>query len=165
MLGLETLIPLVLFIAIAAISTLSLIAGIILDHRGPRTIDGFELKMLGGVFLVIGCIGLSMSIWFRVDSKQEYNEHVCDIISIRNESNVEGSFALGYGSIEGRTYYIYYYETDKGIKQDRVKTDYTYIVETNEITPSLYHVKEKFEHDYYNIYVPEGTLICEFVLR
>lgn len=94
-----------------------------------------------------------------------YNKHVCDILSLKRESAEEGSFILGTGRIEKRNYYFYYYQEDKGIKLGKVDSEEAYIIQTNEMTPSIYHIKEKksLESNYY-IYVPEGTIITTYLL-
>ena len=115
------------------------------------------------------CIPLALSCLFSSIvtpvMSQEYNRCVTEIISISRESNVEGSFFIGSGSVREVNYYFYYYETDKGIKLGKTPADETYIVETNDFTPSLYDIKEKWHKAYYTLYVPENTVVTTFILN
>ena len=73
---------------------------------------------------------------------EEYNILIANILSIKQDNSVNGHFILGTGSIQDVQYYFYYYNTDKGIKLDKVKSDKSYIIETDEYEPSIYKVKE-----------------------
>lgn len=95
---------------------------------------------------------------------EEYNVLVANILSIKQDNGVYGHFALGSGTVQDVQYYFYYYNTDKGIKLGKVKSDESYIIETDEYEPSVYKIKEKWEDAYFNIYVPYDTVVREFHL-
>ena len=122
----------------------------------------FLLGSFGGIF-VCGLTYLVESTYVS-----NYNTLVYEIHSLRTTSEVEGSgaffFTIGYGSVKETSYYVYYSKTDKGLHLDKIETSNTYIIETDEITPSLYRVKEKgFSEEYYNLYVPKNTIREEYI--
>ena len=118
----------------------------------------------GVAFVLLG-VFLPFLISFTVNFNKEYTKHVCDIISIRRESETSGMFFLGSGYVEETQYYFYYYKTAKGYKLDKQKVKNTYIIEDNSVTPCVYEIKEKDAFDsYYTIYVPEGTIVTTFTL-
>ena len=89
----------------------------------------------------------------------EYNKFICNLISLRVQSSIEGHFCLGTGSINGKEYYYYGYESSYGFGQDKTEVSKSFIVEDDTKTPSLYHIKEKgLNNDRYIYYVPTGTI-------
>ncbi len=119
-------------------------------------------------FGVMACISLIIACSHYPEYNTEYIAKVADIVSISRDSEMDGHFTLGYGYVKEDQYYFYYYPTEKGIRLGKVKTDYSYIIETTEYTPSIYKVKELYtfnEQIYYNIYVPNGTVVNTFILN
>ena len=97
--------------------------------------------------------------------EEEYNEVLYDnIYSVRGiNSDVNGSFFLGTGSVDEDTYYVVFVEDDKGLRMEKFNTEKTYIVEVEDSNYYVKKVKEKWEsNEYYYIYVPKGTVIVEF---
>ena len=95
------------------------------------------------------------------------------IIALKDNSNISGSFSgsifISSGYIEQQMYYFYMYETDKGKLMGKISADKTYIVETNEKSPSIISRQEKYKDERanfwlepsvveYYIYVPKGTV-------
>ena len=95
------------------------------------------------------------------------------IIALKDNSNISGSFSgsifISSGYIEQQMYYFYMYETDKGKMMGKMVSDKTYIVETNEKSPSIICKQEKYKDERanywlepsaveYYIYVPKGTI-------
>jgi len=95
------------------------------------------------------------------------------IIALKDNSNISGSFSgsifISSGYIEQQMYYFYMYETDKGKMMGKVVSDKTYVVETNEKSPSIICKQEKYKDERanywlepsaieYYIYVPKGTI-------
>ena len=112
--------------------------------------------------IIIGCMfpGIFMSQKVKYDSWSQFEYN---IVSLERSSEVEGHFFIGSGHVNGTQYYYYYRETDKGYKLEKARTDYTYLIETDTITPSLYLCKDSGEIDsYYKIYCPVGTIIKEY---
>lgn len=60
-----------------------------------------------------------------------------EIIALQDNSDIQGSFFLGSGSINNRDYYVYYYKTEYGYKQNKLYLD-------NDWTPVYLH------------YIPQG---------
>ena len=89
----------------------------------------------------------------------EYNEFVCNLVSLRTQTNTEGHFCLGTGNIGGKDYYYYGYESAYGFGQDKTLVSKSFIVEDDTKTPSLYHIKVKgLDTERYIYYVPTGTI-------
>lgn len=128
--------------------------------------EGDSLSIVCGVLGFLSLTSLIICICLYPEYNAEYTKHVADIMSISRDSGVEGHFTLGSGSVKSVQYYFYYYETDKGVKLGKIGSDNTYIIETNEYSPSIYEVKEShtFQH-YYNLYVPYGTIITTYALN
>ena len=124
-----------------------------------------------GFFMVFFCPVLSVA-FIEWDShielvNQEYVKLVCEIQSLKTNSEISGSgnfcFILGHGYIKETSYYYYYAKSEKGLYLDKVETTDTYIIETDDIVPSLYVIKEKgSESVYRNLYVPTNTIRQEF---
>ena len=84
-----------------------------------------------------------------------------EIMSVDVDKDMQGTFFLGCGRVKNEDYYCYYYNTERGITQGKVKTSETYLIETNETNPGLYKVREKgmSTHEfYYQIHIPVGTV-------
>lgn len=114
---------------------------------------------------LFACIFLYMSMIFVACLEDEYNEVVYDnIYSVRGvNSEVNGAFFLGTGSVDESTYYVVFVEDEKGLRMEKFNTRKTYIVEIEDNNYCVKITKEKWEiYDYYTIYVPEGTVIVEF---
>ena len=87
-----------------------------------------------------------------------------NIYSIRStDDEIDGSFFLGSGYIDEKTYYVVFVEDEKGIKLNKYNTINTYIVEVDNGNYYVRCVKEKWSmSDYYILYVPVGTIIVEY---
>ena len=79
------------------------------------------------------------------------------IIALKDNSNISGSFSgsifISSGYIEQQMYYFYMYETDKGKMMGKMVSDKTYIVETNEKSPSIICKQEKYKDERANYWL------------
>ena len=109
------------------------------------------------VTTIIGAVGLGERY------RASYNNYKYNIVSLERDSSIEGRFCLGSGYIEGSQYYYFYTETSKGLHLEKLSHKYTFLVETDEYTPSVYDWKEPncWNH-YFTIYCPVGTIVKEF---
>lgn len=109
------------------------------------------------VTAIIGAVGLGERY------RASYNNHKYNIVSLERDYSVEGRFCLGSGYIEGSQYYYFYTETSRGLHLEKLSHEYTFLVETDEYTPSVYDWKESncWKH-YFTIYCPVGTIVKEF---
>lgn len=160
------------FIIWIVISAILLVIGLILIFmtvvEGIHDIWGIdEVKMAAfSILTLFSSISLTFAICCTSTAYEQYERFICNILSIRNESGVEGSFCLGTGYVKDTQYYLYYYQTDKGIKMDKVEADKTYIIETNDRVPCIYEIKNRGEYySFYELYVPENTLILSYTLN
>ena len=127
-------------------------------------LEDFGRFLLGVALIVCSAVALPFGIWDQVDTLSSYKEKVYDLISVRRESEVEGSFYIFYGHVDIEDYYKFYYNTDEGIKLGKVETDRSRIIEDDGMDPSVWKIKEMGEDYYYTIYVPSGTVSTTFVL-
>ena len=96
---------------------------------------------------------------------QSYNNFVTEIVSLKMDSEIQGNFALGSGTIRDINYYYFYKRTSEGYRLDKVKSEETVIDEDDSVTPSLYHIKEAGSYNaYFKLNVPVGTIVKEFKL-
>ena len=123
---------------------------------------GMTMSSIFGIFsLALTIVGICHYPEYQTPS----STHIVDIMSISRGSSVEGHFTLGSGTIEEKSYYFYYYETEKGIKLGKVPADNTYIIETDKFVPSIYEIKEANTFfTYNNLYVPIGTVMTVYSL-
>ena len=99
-----------------------------------------------------------------------------------NNSEVNGSFVIGSGSIEETEYYSYYTKRQKGFIRGKIEAENTYINEVGNLTNTGLVTKYKEENesrfgifkkewlidgntDYYTIEVPKNTIIRQFQLK
>lgn len=128
-------------------------------------ISGEDLGMGSCIGGGMGLVILALSIVGTCVSNQEYSKFMHNIVSIRR-NDATGSFVLGTSREDSNSYYCYYYKDDKGYKLGKQRTNECYIIETDEVEPCVYHIKEKGElYSYYKIYVPYDTIITTYVLN
>ena len=98
-----------------------------------------------------------------------------EVISLNDNSNTEGAFFLGSGSVNEESVYYYAYESDKGITVGEIDADEVYINYTDK-QPRLEEYRTKFKSEflnwsfaylgedscYYKLYIPEGSIIEEY---
>lgn len=103
--------------------------------------------------------------FLRRYKRQSYNNFVTEIVSLKMNSEIQGNFVLGSGTLKDVNYYYFYKETSQGYRLDKVRSEDTVIDEDDSITPSLYHIKESGSYSpYFKLYVPVGTIVKEFKL-
>jgi hypothetical protein len=100
-----------------------------------------------------------------------------EVISLNDNSNTEGTFFLGSGSVNEELVYYYAYESDKGITVGEIDADEVYINYTDK-QPRLEKYQTKFKSEflnwsfaylgedscYYKLYIPEGSIIEEYTI-
>ena len=125
--------------------------------------EGENMMIGGGIPLFFALASLIASSIMYPIYKHSYFEHKTDIMSLKNTTEIEGSFCLGSGHVESCTYHYFYYKTDKGVIRGKVNSNYTYLVEDDSKTPSLWKGKDKNSlNDYYVIYIPTDTIILNY---
>lgn len=82
------------------------------------------------------------------------------IFGVGSRNSVSGSFTLGSGTIKTTNYYIYFTQGNHGLIKSRVNSDYTEIIETDEVKPTLLTVGSK-----HYLIVPKNTIIKEFEIE
>lgn len=130
------------------------------------------LSIIFFVWLLLGTIWLS--IGRKIDERVVENK---DILSIKDNSSITGSWSLFSGKIEEKDYYFYWINTDKGNIREKVEADSVYIVE-KEIEQPYYEkyesicktldnveIKCLWEEDYYIFYVPKNTIKYDYSLE
>lgn len=130
------------------------------------------LSIIFFVWLLLGIIWLSLGK--KIDEKIIETKN---ILSIKDNSSITGSWSLFSGKIEEIDYYFYWVETDKGNTREKVEADSVYIVE-QDIEQPYYEKYESFcrtldnfettclwEEDYYIFYVPKNTIKYDYSLE
>ena len=95
------------------------------------------------------------------------------IVALKDNNGVSRHFYLCSGYVDDYMYYRYAYETDRGYKIGDLKAENCYIVYTKEMPRIEKFTAEGFKHwtswiyafpyhEYYVLYVPEGTITTEF---
>ena len=150
------------FLVCASLVTLIFIG----DARGWYWCDASGLGIVGLIFGIMSLISLVCCVSLYPNYATSYNILLYEIVSIRTEDSIEGSFFLGSGTLKDKTYYVCYSKNSKGYKLEKLETDKSYVIEDNDKTPSVYKVNYKNSlGTYYNIYVPVGTIITTFILN
>lgn len=137
--------------------------------------DEREWKYILGAVGCVGAVAISiLTIVFAWKSHAQWQEQfdagyetlVSKIASLDRDTGVYGRFRIGYGTVSERPVYYYYREvgentyTLNSLAADGSHT--IYLVETDQIDPSIYRCKSEFtdpKNYYYNIYVPFGTVL------
>ena len=134
------------------------------------------------IFQPLFAIGITLPLIFAGDcvmiDKREYVK-MCNIYSLKNDSEISGSFILGSGSIDESEVYLYFYKTKEGyVRGEKLVSD-TYIKEVEGEPAALYCIYQYtrsrfgfFNKDYYKnktmhngkyvLRVPKGTIVQEF---
>lgn len=119
---------LVVFILTTAIFTLSIF--IIFKDDINKSFES-----IFGTFFFVGLLNFVISSLAFSATYQAYMPYVYshtetkELVSVRNDKDITGSFIFGSGSFESSNYYVGYTNTDKGIKQVKFDADNTYIRE------------------------------------
>lgn len=121
---------------------------------------------------------LLVTIWLCIGEKTEEKViETKDILSIKDNSSITGSWSLFSGKIEEIDYYFYWVETEKGNTREKVEADSVYIVEQDIEQPyykkyeSICKTLDNFEttclweEDYYIFYVPKNTIKYDYSLE
>lgn len=155
-----------------------------LKNNNSTQTDFIVSGIFGGV---VGLIFVVLMVIFVSINEGGFDERVCkvwttnnDIISINRQSQIQGSFILGTGSIRSVTYYYAYVNTDSGYLLTKYRTNKSYIVETFDApTVEAYHYScpkpilsfllfgehtAKRYNTKYVINVPKHTIMQEFKL-
>lgn len=127
---------------------------------------GIFLSTFGSLFLL------------QIDGKVSFKEwkYYCEIQSIKNDSEINGSFFLGTGSVDEKEYYYYFYKTSGGFRRGSKLVSEVLIVENDSLKPQLQRKVETVtsriglikeytqEVDAWRIVVPTKTVINKFKL-
>ncbi len=142
------------------------------------------------IFFILGIICIGLGIYARnhfVGVKMEVEDHTTTtpIISVSNSTSTDGSGNFNWGSgsfvIATGEVYRYYYETPEGIRQGTVPANDTVIKYTDEPPvlrhiyfiarevktwlPNIVHVGEDIVTSYYELLIPEGSVVNQFNLN
>lgn len=130
------------------------------DSRQKR-IENIKTSLLSLLFVATTSLVLSFGITGTLnDYNREYNNKVYDIVSLERDKDIKGAFCLGTGYIESTPVYYAYTVTDYGYKLAHFETSYTYLIETDVVSPCVYKQKESGNfNSHYTIYCPVGTIV------
>lgn len=86
------------------------------------SVVGASLGLLIGVLICSAC-GIAKTEFASKEELYASNK----IIALADNSNVSAQFFLGSGSVGQDEYYVYYTETSRGYKQEKVRADSIYV--------------------------------------
>lgn len=132
------------------------------------------IKTILLVLCLISCIS-SVIVMRNISDEQEWQEDwQTDIVALKDNSNIDGKVNGGIfvtsGYIEESLYYYCMENTEQGKHMIKIPADKTYIIETNDIKPSVVKQINKYvdkrqyfwflvtDEEKYIIYVPENTI-------
>lgn len=99
-------------------------------------------------------------------SRTVMDEKTAPIVSVTRDSSEKGSFALGFGTIEGDSYFVYYVAKEDGGKfLEQVESDKAtvYDVLQDDESPYVKYKVNGLGHILsYELYVPEGSITEEY---
>lgn len=137
------------------------------DSFGDIIFGGFMGALIGAIpaYLIGGII--SIMIFGTAPCELQYKQ---DLIAMKDNTVISGSFFLGSGNINSKMNYVYAIETDKGImtKTLEQKTNTVYIQYTDSQPYMEYYSgtsdgwRMPETSSYYIFYLPEGTIINTF---
>ena len=124
--------------------------------------------------LIIIAAGI-FGTWAECTATYEKQETLyAEIVSIKDNSEIEGNFILGTGGISEKQYYYFYKKLGEGYKIDKLECSDCIIFEENiqsgyinkiETMPTKYKSIIMFgKQTEYHIYIPEGSIIKQFNL-
>lgn len=119
------------------------------------------------------CLFVEISIQFtyyilriNYERNRVYEKVIYEILSLKKGSSVDGYFALGYGSVETKSYYFFYVENERGYKLEKIETKRAYINPLEDSTynvPTIMEKKIKGEtYPYYIIYLPQEYIVFDY---
>lgn len=86
-----------------------------------------------GFSLAVASLFWTFSLAYVNSLPSDYVEvNRVNIYSINNNNDIEGSFALGCGSINSQMYFYYYISTDYGYSIEKIRSDGVIFVEDND---------------------------------
>lgn len=159
------------------IAIIVLIVSTVLDFSYYDFLENLALASLRGLiifFIWILLTGLWLCTGKKIDEKIIETKN---ILSIKDNSSITGSWSLFSGKIEEIDYYFYWVKTEKGNTREKAEADSVYIVEQDIEQPyykkyeSICKTLDNFEttclweEDYYIFYVPKNTIKYDYSLE
>jgi hypothetical protein len=99
------------------------------------------------------------------------------IYALKDNSQTNGSFFLGSGTIDEEQYFFYVIDTEKGKRIEKQLADESYVVETNNETPKVVTYERRYKSAFarfmygdtngnyeYRFYVPKNTITTDFTI-
>lgn len=120
--------------------------------------------------------GIALAIYFIVSFvkiSDDFATERVEVASIDLSNETEGdfhrTFAIGYGSVETKTYYVLYKKlSDGGLSLVKIPADKTVIYQTlSKFDTAYYEITTNGFEDIVGIklYVPKGSITCEYNLN
>lgn len=156
-------------LVILIILLIFVILGIIISYKCEGDLDNIWFGAIVGMLLglipsvFIGGI-ISIQLFGTIPLECSYSQN---LVALKDNSSISGSFFLGYGDINSEMNYVYAVESEKGITtvtidQDKYKvyikyTDGQPYVEYWDAPEDLWRLSA--EYPYYVFYIPNGSVI------
>lgn len=154
------------------------IVGLIIGvYEGIDWADQIVSGIVTSLFFGFIALLVAMMLQLSADTifEQEYVKYSEEEIkAISNYHEYEGSFFLGSGSVNGKQEYYYMSESEKGINIRSIDASKSYVIEDNNVTPSIEFRESRFKsklisklffdgiYQEYIIHVPESSIKYDF---
>ena len=138
-------------------------------NRIANILCALSFGALGGV-LVGALLAILLTISLPIYSHLNTTTRSYDLVSIKTDASVSGSFFLGTGSLSGEYYYLFYWEDDNGIHFAKIPMSLAVIHENNAVDAKLVMTEKHYQgNDFtlgnnqsgntsYDFYVPQGSI-------
>jgi ABC-type proline/glycine betaine transport system permease subunit len=134
----------------------------------------FLNSLISVVILGFLCYMIAFILPYKTEMKLTA---IYQLESFQDNNNIEGSFFLGCGHIDGRMKYVFYYQTDNGYKMGQLSYNKVFIKYSNELPKiesysevktdsfiNLFSINVLHFERKYIIYIPKGTIKKNFNL-
>lgn len=156
------------FIILGILFLFAVALAIFLPRIKEKYLEGKNFFITTSIFLFLG-ISIELTyVILRINYERNrvYEKVIYEILSLKNSSSIDGHFALGYGSVETKSYYFFYVEDEKGYKLEKIESEKTYI---KPLEDSIYNVPTIMEkkikgktYPYYIIYLPQEYIVFDY---
>jgi hypothetical protein len=132
------------------------------------------LSILIGVFVGVMLLLCSSIICAPLVETEHVKVKTTEIVALKDNNELSGSFFLGSGCVDENTRYYYMENTERGKRMRDISAENAYLNESNSETPRIETYQSEWknkawnliafpsEGGYYKIYIPENSIITDF---
>lgn len=150
---------------------------LIVDHKSDLADCVFGVAF-SVVMAVLGfAIGIGISFGVGAALPKEYvMDRQIELVTIQDTSGIQGSFFLGTGHIESKSYYVFYQKEGNGVRFGKVSAEKAVVYEEERNGGLIKTYTRQFTSGWHNafgttlggekyeIFIPQGSILHEFQL-